>query len=115
MSVLLLETLLVMHGHDVHLVKRFGARRTFTHAIADAIIHTLVAEKMAAGLQGRVLEIVAADGTQSIGLFIPVSILEFILTQNCHLPGAFLPPLKSCSMPCASSCRGPFARARFAP
>jgi hypothetical protein len=53
----------MMDGHNIHLIERAGTRRTFAHAIADAIIDTLVTEQMAACLQGRILEVVAANST----------------------------------------------------
>lgn len=51
----------MMNGHNVHLIKGAGTRRTFAHAIADAIVDTLVAEQVAACLEGRILEVVAAN------------------------------------------------------
>lgn len=58
----------MMDGHDIHLVKRARARRTFAHPIADTIVDALVTEKMAASFEGCVLEVVAANCAQRKGL-----------------------------------------------
>ena len=59
---------LMMDGHNIHLVKCSRTGRTFSHAVADAIIDTLVAEQVTACLQGRVFEVVAADRTKGKSL-----------------------------------------------
>lgn len=56
---------LEVDGHDVHLIKRPGARGAFTHSVADAVVNALLAEQMAASLQRRTLEVVAANRTKS--------------------------------------------------
>lgn len=57
---------LVVDLHDVQSVERLGAVGALAHAIADAVVDALVAEEMSARLQHRVLEVVPADGAQSI-------------------------------------------------
>ena len=52
-----------MSRHDIHLVKRFCAVRTFSHAVGDSIFHAVVAEEMAASLQDSVFEVCSTDGT----------------------------------------------------
>lgn len=52
-----------VNSHDVHLVESLGAVGTFPHAIGKAVFDTVVAEEMAACLQGRILEIFATNST----------------------------------------------------
>lgn len=61
---------LMMYGHNIHLVKCSRAGGTFAHAVADAVINTLVAEKVATCLECRVLEVVATNGAQGKGLLL---------------------------------------------
>lgn len=64
-----------MDGHHIHLVEGSGATRAFAHAIADAVIDTLVAKQMATCFQCRVLEVVSAYRAQRKRLM-PVSFQE---------------------------------------
>ena len=61
---------LMMYGHNIHLVKCSRAGGTFAHAVADAVVDTLVAEEVATRLEGRVLEVVATNGAQGECLFL---------------------------------------------
>lgn len=54
---------LMVNGHNVHLIKSTRASGTFAHAVRDAIVNTLATEQVTALLQGRVLEVIAADRT----------------------------------------------------
>lgn len=53
-----------VNSHDIHLIERFGAVRTFAHAVRDAVVDAVVAEDVPAGLQGRVFEVFPADGAE---------------------------------------------------
>lgn len=67
---------LMVHRHHVHLVECSGACRAFAHAVTNPVIHALIAEEVAAGLECRVLEVVAANGAQRKGLLTGVSVVQ---------------------------------------
>lgn len=61
-----------MGGHDVHFVERLRAVGAFSHAVGDTVLHTVVAEEMAASLEDRVFEVLSADGAKrkSLGMML---------------------------------------------
>lgn len=50
---------LMVNSHYIHLVKRLGATWAFPHAIANAIVHALITEEVAACLQHGILKVIA--------------------------------------------------------
>jgi hypothetical protein len=66
--------ILHMGGHDIHLIKCLGAIRALSHAVADSVFHTIVAEKMTTGLQNCVLEVFPTDGAKRESLQLSVLI-----------------------------------------
>lgn len=48
-----------MSRHNVHLIEGLRAIGTLPHAICNAVLHAVIAEEMAAGLQNRILEVLA--------------------------------------------------------
>lgn len=54
---------LVVDTHNIQPIKCPRTVGALSHAVADPVIHALVAEQVTASLQGRVLEVVAADST----------------------------------------------------
>ena len=61
-----------MSSHYVHLVERFGAVGTFSHAVRNTIVNTMVAEKMTTGLQNGILEIFSTNSAQRKSLYLSV-------------------------------------------
>lgn len=51
-----------MDCHYIHLIKGLGAVGTFSHAIADSVVDTIVAKYMPTSFQGRIFEILSANG-----------------------------------------------------
>jgi len=58
------KTTLVVYRHNVHFIKGARAARTFAHAVANAVVHTLAAKEMTASLERRVLKVISADAAK---------------------------------------------------
>lgn len=72
-----------MGGHNIHLVKRLCAVRALSHAVGDSIFDAVVTEEVTAGLEDRVLEVLAADGAKCESLDRSVS--KFSVTLRWRL------------------------------
>ena len=66
-------TALHMSRHNVHLIESFRAIGAFSHAVCNAVLHAVVAEKMSARLEDCVLEVLPTDSAKCKSLQVLVT------------------------------------------